>query len=373
MHLPSGMDGKLARAEEREPEPEKVPGRTRARLLAVIAAVLVLAFLKWSAVVTMPLGLSLFLIALGWPLQERLERRLPRKAAFLLTVLTMLLIFAAFVGSLVWSGRLIAERAPQYSGKVKAVYAQVQERARDYGISLPGAGQGGQGSSAQGLVISGLKVAGSSISLALLIAAFVILGLYEVHDFKDRTRGAFRQPRHGAELIETSRALCERYMQYLRVFTLTALIQGVVVFLFALLVGLDFAFVWGLLAFLLNYVPTVGSVIAVVPPSLFALVQFDNLSRALLVCLGMAALQLICGNYIDPLLKGRFLKLSPVVVLISITFWGWIWGIPGAFLGVPITIGLVIAADHFPNTRWIARLLSQASRRRYDGGQEETT
>ena len=356
------MDGKPARAEEREPEPEAKPGRTRARLLAVIAAVLVLAFLKWSAVVTMPLGVSLFLIALGWPLLERLERRLPRKLAFGLTVLTMLLIFAVFVGALVWSGQLIGERAPQYSGKVQAVYGQIQDWARGYGISLPdgGQGSGGQESPAQGLVISGLKIAGSSISLALLIAAFVILGLYEVHDFKARTRGAFRQPRHGAELIETSRAICERYMQYLRVFTLTALIQGAVVFVFALLVGLDFAFVWALLAFLLNYVPTIGSVIAVIPPSLFALVQFDNPTRALLVFFGMAAVQLICGNYVDPLLQGRFLKLSPVAVLISITFWGWIWGIPGAFIGVPITLGLMIAADHFPNARWIARLLSQA-------------
>lgn len=348
-----------------EPEPDKVPGRTRARLLAVIAAVLVLAFLKWSAVVTMPLGLALFLIALGWPLQERLERRLPRKLAFALAVLSMLLIFAAFVGALVWSGQLIAERAPQYSGKVQAVYAQIQDWARGYGISLPGGGQGsgGEGSPAQGMVTSALKVAASSISLALLIAAFVILGLYEVHEFKIKAKGAFRHPQHGHDLIETSRAICERYMQYLRVFTMTALIQGVVVFLFALLVGLDFAFVWALLAFLLNYIPTIGSVIAVVPPSLFALVQFDNPTRALLVFLGMAAVQLICGNYVDPLLQGRFLKLSPVAVLISITFWGWIWGIPGAFIGVPITIGLMITADHFPNTRWIARLLSEAPRK----------
>lgn len=361
MQFPPGMDGKLARVEG-EPEPERASGRTRARLLAVVAAVLVLAFLKWSAVVTMPLGVSLFLIALGWPLQERLERRLPRKLAFALTVLTMLLIFSAFVGALVWSGQLIADRSPQYAGKVQSIYAQLQEWARGYGISLPGGGQGSgsQGSSAQGLVVSGLKVAGSSISLALLIAAFVILGLYEVHDFKARTRGAFRQPRHGAELIEASRAICERYMQYLRVFTITALIQGVAVFLFALLVGLDFAFVWGLLAFLLNYIPTIGSAVAVIPPSLFALVQFDGLGRAALVFFGLAALQLLCGNYIDPLLQGRFLKVSPVVVLVSITFWGWVWGIPGAFIGVPITLGLVIAADHFPNTRWIARLLSEA-------------
>ena len=96
----------------------------------------------------------------------------------------------------------------------------------------------------------------------------------------------------------------------------TALVigMGAVVFVFALLVGLDFAFVWALLAFLLNYVPTIGSVIAVIPPSLFALVQFDNPTRALLVFFGMAAVQLICGNYVDPLLQGRFLKLSPVAV-----------------------------------------------------------
>jgi AI-2 transport protein TqsA len=354
------MDGKLAKIEEREPAPEAAPGRTRARLLAVIAAVLVLAFLKWSAVVTMPLGISLFLIALGWPLQERFERRLPRGLAFALTVLAMLLIFAAFIGALVWCGQLIAERAPQYSGKVQAVYAQIQEWARGYGISLPGSGQGNGGSLAQGLVASILKVAVSSISLALLIAAFVVLGLYEVHGFKAKAKVAFRHPRHGDALIETGRAICERFLQYLRVFVLTALVQGGLVFLFALLVGLDFAFVWALLAFLLNFVPTVGSVVAVIPPSLFALVQFDSPSRALLVFLGMAAVQLISGNYIDPLIQGRFLKLSSVAVLISITFWGWIWGIPGAFIGVPMMIGLMITADHFPNTRWIARLLSEA-------------
>lgn len=362
MHFPPAMDGKVVRVEERKPEPETNPGRTRARLLAVIAAVLVVAFLKWSAVVTMPLALALFLIALGWPLQERLERRLPRKLAFALTVLSMLLVFAAFVGALVWCGQLIAEKAPQYSGKVQAVYAQIQEWARGYGLSLPGSsqGSGGQGSLAQGLVASTLKVAVSSISLALLIAAFVILGLYEVHDFKAKAKVAFRHPRHGDELIETGRAICERFMRYLRVFVLTALVQGVLVFLFALLVGLDFAFVWALLAFLLNFVPTVGSVIAVIPPSLFALVQFDNPSRAFLVFLGMAAVQLISGNYIDPLIQGRFLKLSSVALLISITFWGWVWGIPGAFIGVPMMIGLMITADHFPNTRWIARLLSEA-------------
>jgi AI-2 transport protein TqsA len=105
----------------------------------------------------------------------------------------------------------------------------------------------------------------------------------------------------------------------------------------------------------------------VIPPSLFALIQFDGLGRPLLVFLGMAVLQLVCGNYVDPLIQGHYLSLSPVVVLVSILLWGWIWGIPGAFLGVPITIGLVVTADHFPKTRWIARLLSEAPKEKQGG------
>jgi predicted PurR-regulated permease PerM len=126
--------------------------------------------------------------------------------------------------------------------------------------------------------------------------------------------------------------------------------------------GLDFAFVWGVLAFLLNYIPTIGSAVAVIPPTLFSLVQFDSLGRPLAVLLGMVLLQIVFGNYVDPLIEGRLLALSPMVVLASVVFWGWVWGVPGALLGVPITIGIVIAADHFPKTRWIARMLAEEPR-----------
>ena len=74
---------------------------------------------------------------------------------------------------------------------------------------------------------------------------------------------------------------------------------------------------------------------------------------------GRVRARLLCGNYADPLIQGKLLALSPVVVLASIVFWGWVWGIPGALLGVPITIGIVIATDHFPKTRWIARMLAE--------------
>jgi predicted PurR-regulated permease PerM len=338
-------------------EPERFPGQTRARLLAVASAVLVIAFLKWSHAATMPLAFAVFLIALAWPLAERLERRLPRWASLVVTILTLLLAFALFVGALVWTGRSIAERAPEYSGRLQEVYARLQGWASGYGISLP---SGGTGSSLSGEMarpfVTGLV---STVSLTLLVVALVILGLIEVPRLRARVGGAFRHAGRGEEILDAARSIAAKFQRYLVARTIAALIQGVTVALFALLVGLDLPLLWGLIAFLLNYIPTIGSVLAVVPPVLFSLLQFDGFGRPLLVLGGMAVLQLLCGNYLDPLIQGRYLSLSPTLVLFAVVFWGWVWGIPGALLGVPITMALVIAADHFPSSRWIARLLSE--------------
>jgi predicted PurR-regulated permease PerM len=357
----SGRPRETAREPERAEPPQ---GQTRARLLAVTATVLVLAFLKWSQPATMPLAFAVFLIALAWPLQEHLEHRLPRWAAFTLTVVAILLVLAAFVGSLWWSSHLVAEKSPQYTDRVEQLYQRFQTWLQSYGMSLPQGGSGTGSVLGGGLARTVLGGAASSVSFLALVLALTILGLFEVRDFRERAARAFRQEHHGRELIESVRQIAIKYQRYLWALFVTAVLQGVTVYLLALAVGLDFAFVWALMAFLLNFLPTVGSTIAVIPPTLFALLQFDGFGRPLAVFLGMTALQLIMGNYVDPLIQGRFVALSPVMVLTSIVFWGWIWGVPGALLGVPITVGIVVATDHFPKTRWIARLLSSEPRRR---------
>ncbi len=339
-------------------------GTTRARLLAVVATVLVLAFLKWSQPATMPLAFAAFLIALAWPLEERLEQRMPRWAALTLTILVILALLAAFVGALWWSSHMVAEKSPQYAGRVEQLYQRLQGWLQGYGMSLPQSGSGTGSILGGGLAKTVLGGAASSLSLLALVLGLTILGLVEVRDFRERASRAFRQDRHGRELIESVRQIAAKYQRYLGALFVTAILQGITVFLLALALGLDFAFVWALTAFLLNFLPTVGSVLAVIPPTLFALVQFDGLGRPLAVFLGMTALQLLMGNYVDPLIQGRFVSLSPVVVLTSIVFWGWVWGVPGALLGVPITVGIVVATDHFPETRWLARLLSSEPRGR---------
>lgn len=348
-----------SRETAREPEPSEAPqGKTRARLLAVVATVLVLAFLKWSAPATMPLAFAAFLIALAWPLEERLEKSMPRWAALTLTILAMLAFLAVFIGALWWGGQVVAERSPQYTARLEQLYQRFQGWLQSFGMTLPRSGSGTGGSVLGGLARTVLGGAASSISLLALVLALTILGLVEVRAFRERAARAFRDESHGTQLIESVRQIAAKYQRYMGALFVTAVLQGGTVFLLALALRLDFAFVWALLAFLLNFLPTVGSTIAVIPPTLFALLQFDGFGRPLAVFLSMATLQLVMGNYVDPLIQGRFVSLSPVMVLTSIVFWGWIWGVPGALLGVPITVGIVVATDHFAKTRWIARLLS---------------
>jgi predicted PurR-regulated permease PerM len=337
---------------------EREPGGVRARLQATTAVVLVVAFLKWSAVATMPVAFAVFLIALAWPLQRKLEERLPSGISFAIAVLALLLAVALFVAALWWTGETVAERSSEYAPRLKAVYGQVQAWAGSHGIDLRSSGLQDGGAELARILAVALT---SSASMILLILAMAILGLHEVRSFRRKTVEAFGDDR-GRSLIGSAEAISSKYLSYLWSCTVAAILQGLSVWLFSLAMGLDFAFVWGLLAFLLNYIPTVGSAVAVVPPTLFSLVQFDGLGRPLAVFLGMALLQLVFGNYVDPIIQGRYVSLSPVVVLISIVFWGWVWGIPGALLGVPLTIGIVIAADHFSRARWLARMLAEERR-----------
>ncbi len=124
------------------------------------------------------------------------------------------------------------------------------------------------------------------------------------------------------------------------------------------IVGLDFAETWALLAFLLNFIPNIGSAVATILPSLVALVQFDTVGPFLIVAIGISAIQFCVGNFVEPPLMGRSLNLSPLVIILSLTFWAFVWGIVGMFLSVPIMVMVLIVCSHVPAWRPVAVLLS---------------
>jgi AI-2 transport protein TqsA len=122
--------------------------------------------------------------------------------------------------------------------------------------------------------------------------------------------------------------------------------------------GLDLVLVWGVVNFLLNFIPIVGNIIGIIPPTLYALIQFQSLWWTIVVFFGFAVLQIIISNVVYPTLQGRGLSIPPIVILVSLAFWGWLRGIAGALLAVPITAALLIVCERFCSTEWIARLHS---------------
>jgi AI-2 transport protein TqsA len=146
--------------------------------------------------------------------------------------------------------------------------------------------------------------------------------------------------------------------RYLSIKTVVSSGVGVLTFVVLKLYGADFAELLGLLAFALNFIPVIGSAIAVVVPVIIALMQFDTIYPALQIALLLACVQFLIGNVIEPKMMGRTLNLSPFVIIVSLTLWTTIWGLVGAFLSVPITASAVIICRNIQPMRWIAILLS---------------
>jgi predicted PurR-regulated permease PerM len=138
--------------------------------------------------------------------------------------------------------------------------------------------------------------------------------------------------------------------------TWMSLATGVTVWALAAMSGLALAPEWGVIAFALNYIPFIGPFIATMFPTLYALAQFESLEVALAVFAGLNVIQFVIGSYIEPRVSGSALAVSPFLVLLSVFFWAWMWGVFGAFIGVPITIAALTFCAQHPSTQWIAEL-----------------
>lgn len=335
--------------------------------LVLLGSVLVVLTLQWTRPVSLPLALAVFLIALAWPVQLWLERRLPRWLAYVGTLLCVLTFLTAFVW-LLWAGiGLVGQGMVQYRDSLDQSWGDLLRWARRNGVALPNTQLEDVDIAP---LLSVLRVTleelYSAVGLLGLTLVFLLLGLLEARGFGAKLR---RLP-SGAEFRAAADEIGRKFRRYMLVRTFVSVVTGVLTWLFALIVGLELAVTWGLIAFVLNYIPFVGSILAIVPPVIFAAVQAGDWSLPIVTFIGMAAIQVTMGNYVDPRLEGRALSLSPLVVVISIFFWGLVWGVPGAFIGVPLTIGLATACGRFESTQWLTQLLGQAPAP--DSSEEET-
>lgn len=172
----------------------------------------------------------------------------------------------------------------------------------------------------------------------------------------------FRAPsrrERAARVLTSIRVSMERYLW---VQTVLSLITCSLTYATLVVIGLDNALFWTFLIFFLNYIPTIGSIIAVILPTAFALVQFPTLGPVVATFAGVGVWQFAIGNFLAPRMTGESLNLSAVVVLLSLSIWGLIWGIAGAFLAAPLTVMIMIVLAQFRSTRWIAIMLSENGR-----------
>jgi len=146
--------------------------------------------------------------------------------------------------------------------------------------------------------------------------------------------------------------------RYLWMKTLLSILTGLSSYIVLKGLGVDFAETWSFLIFMLNYIPNIGSILGVVFPALLAIVQFDTTWQFFVIAVFLSGIQFFIGNVIEPAIMGRSLNLSSFVIILSLTFWGTIWGLVGMFLSVPITAMTMIVCSHIPSWRWVAVLLS---------------
>jgi AI-2 transport protein TqsA len=156
------------------------------------------------------------------------------------------------------------------------------------------------------------------------------------------------------------RGMIRDVQQYLGIKTLVSLLTGLLIGFWTWTLGLDFPLFWGLIAFLFNYVPNIGSILASIPAVMLALLEFGP-GRALAVAAGYMVVNLVIGNFLEPNLHGRRFGISTLVVILSLVFWGWVWGPVGMILSLPLTMILKITLENTEDFRWIAVLLGGAA------------
>jgi predicted PurR-regulated permease PerM len=160
-------------------------------------------------------------------------------------------------------------------------------------------------------------------------------------------------------LLDGSRETAQKLRRYMVIRTIMSIVTGLAVWLFTSAFGLPLAKEWGAIALVLNYIPFVGPLMSTLLPAAFALIQFDLWQSALAIFLGLNVIQFTLGSNIEPRVSGNALSLSPAVVLFSVFAWGYLWGIFGAFIGVPISIALMTFCRHHPSSRWVHELLGR--------------
>lgn len=325
-------------------------------LLILAAFVVVVAGMRAAESILVPFFLAAFLAIVFSPaLNWLIAKKIPTVLSLVIVIVAILIIgmiVAAVVGSSITD---FMDNLPMYQQRLQTMSGSFITWFEKHGAkfsdeSLVDSFNLGSVMNMVGKLLSGL---GNMVANAFLIILTVIFLLLEASFLPEKLKAAFGDPDSGFPRIKEWIDSVKRYM-FIK--TWISLLTGISVGLLLWIIGVDFPILWGMLAFILNFVPNIGSIIAAVPAVLLAFVQLGFI-EAVLAAAVFILVNTVYGNIVEPKFMGKGLGLSTLVVFISLVFWGWVLGPVGMLLSVPLTVTVKIALHASDETRWIAILL----------------
>ncbi|RMG03757.1 MAG: AI-2E family transporter [Nitrospirae bacterium] len=334
-------------------------------LLMLASFVVVVAGMRVAAPLLVPLLLAMFIsIIVAPPLFWLKSKKVPVVVGILIVIVVIVIfvvLIAAMVGSSIES---FSNNLPLYQTRLEEKGRVVLSLLGKLGVNISPEKllEVFNPSLAMGLVTKMLTGLGGVLTNGFLIIFTIIFILLEAADFPDKLRRVLKDPEKSMPYF---RSFVDNIQRYMAIKTLISLGTGLAVAIWLLILSVDFALLWGVFAFLLNYIPNIGSILAAVPAVLLAYIQFGA-GKAVLVASGYLVINLVAGNVVEPRVMGRGLGLSTLVVFLSLIFWGWVFGPVGMLLSVPLTMTLKLALQSREDTRWMAMLLGTSNAENHD-------
>ncbi len=334
--------------------------------LWLVAGAILLMGLVAGRAYLVPIAIALVLFSLLAALIDRITRlrlgslSVPRPLA---TIIGLVIIaWALFLMVSVMSSQVeaVIAASPRYVARIEALLSQAAEFfGRDIAEDLQKAlSEINLTARIPGLVGS----AGATVTTITLIVLYMGFMFVERGAFRTKLERLFPDPDHSERVHTVIISISDSVQRYFSIKLFVSALTGMAAYVVMKPMGLDFAETWALLAVLLNFIPNIGSAVATILPAIVALVQFDTLGPFAIVFFGVGSIQLMIGNFVEPALMGRSLNLSPLVIILSLTFWAFVWGFVGMFLSVPIMVIVLIVCSHIPAWRPAAVLLSRDGR-----------
>jgi len=332
-------------------------GKNTNALISAAAVVVIVYGMQAAKVLLVPFLLAVFLALIAVrPMLWLQQRRVPSVAAALLIVTAMMLV-------LVMLGRIVGTSIADFTAALPTYQARLDTIMRgslefvarfiNDDRPLTNIGELIDPGWAMGMAANILNALRDVLTNTFLILFTIVFMLLEVSSLGVKVQAAFGR---SAESFERPQQFLHNLGRYMGIKTVVSMATGLSAILVTWWIGLDFPLLWGMLAFLFNYIPAIGSIIAAVPAILMALIQL-GIGEAGSTAIGFLAINMLFGNFIEPRLMGYGVGISPLIVFTGLVLWGWIFGPVGMLLSVPLTMTLKMALEADERTRWLAILI----------------